>query len=150
MKKKIVGLLIGVVLMGGVATAQPVSAAVVEGVRDGVATKCERGFLGFRPWFKGLTVNENGKCQIGKPADGNEGMARFVWTIILNIMADVSSVMGYVAVFLIIYGGYYFIRSNGEPNYVAKGKKTISSAVIGLIIALLATVIVNTILTVIS
>ena len=150
MKKKMMSLLIGIILASGLVATRPVSAAVVEGVRDQVAKTCEGGFLGFRPLFQGLTLKENSKCQIGKPVGGDELISRFVWTIILNIMADVSSAVGYIAIFFIIYGGYHFIRSTGDVNYVAKGKKTIKAAVIGLVIALLETVIVNTILTVIG
>lgn len=148
MKKKLLSLTIGVMIIFGVLVPAPAYAAVVEGDRN---PGCEKGFLGLRPWYSGLSVNGvDGKCAIGSPVGGDDGLPAFVWTIILNILADLAGIVGYAAVLAIIYGGFQFIMSNGEPGKVAKGKTTITSAVIGLAITLLATIIVNTILGIIT
>jgi hypothetical protein len=55
-----------------------------------------------------------------------------------------------VTIGFIVYGGYKYIMSNGDPSNVVKAKSTITNAVIGLIIAILSTVIVNTIFVVIN
>ena len=77
-------------------------------------------------------------------------MATFVWSIVLNVLIDLFSATGYVAVIFIIYGGFKYIMSQGDPGNVAKAKQILTSAAIGVGIALLASVVVNTIIQVIS
>ena len=72
-------------------------------------------------------------------------MPAFVWTIILNVLASLFGVIGYLSIIFVVYGGFLFIMAHGDPGKVAKGKKTLTAAVIGVGISLLAAVIVNTI-----
>ena len=109
--------------------------AVIDGDVD---ESCEANvFLGFRPWYKGLaTRDDNDKCVIGKPATSDSGTtnwAPFVWVVVMNI----------------IYGGLSYVMSEGDPNKAAKGKNIIQGAVIGLILTIFASVITNTIISVI-
>ena len=117
-------------------------------VGNASALECEKTFLGLRPWYKGLTDDSSGTCIIKKPEDNGE--AKFVWTIILNISADLSLIVGYVALIFLIYGGFKYILSTGEPQGVSTAKKTITNALIGLAISILATIIVNTIIMVVG
>jgi len=122
---------------------------------SGGSSTCEKTFLGMRPWYMGVTKYDSATntCIIATPGtvDGDgDTMAIFVWKIILNIISDVTLLIGYVAIAFVIWGGYKYIMSNGEPQNVAVAKKTITNALIGLVIALLATVIVNTIIVVIN
>ena len=119
------------------------------------AGTCEKTFLGMRPWYMGLTEEKpdsTGKttCVIKSPEGDGSSMANFTWKIILNIAADVSLLVGYVAVAFVVWGGYKYIMSNGEPGNVATAKKTITNALIGLVIAILSAVIVNTVIVVIN
>lgn len=119
------------------------------------AGSCEKTFLGMRPWYMGLTEEKpdsTGKttCVIKSPAGDGNSMANFVWKIALNIMADISLLVGYVAIIFVVWGGYKYIMSNGEPGNVATAKKTITNALIGLVIAILSAVIVNTIIMVVN
>lgn len=111
------------------------------------AAGCSDGFLGFRPWHAGLTTTDSkGKCVVKEPEDGK--VAAFVWTIAANVLADLFLGIGYVSVGFVIYGGFLYIMSTGDPGKVAKGKKTLISAIIGLAIGLLANLIINTIMSV--
>lgn len=113
---------------------------------------CDGSFLGFRPWYQGLTVESGGKCEIVPVCEKPEGCGNanekklniFVWTAVLNIMFDISLAIGMIAVGVVIYGGYLYIMSQGDPGKMTRGKKTLVSAVIGVAIAMGATVIVNT------
>lgn len=125
--------------------------AVIDGDVD---ESCEANvFLGFRPWYKGLaTRDDNDKCVIGKPATSDSGTtnwAPFVWVVVMNIIYDVSLVAGITATGFIIYGGLSYVMSEGDPNKAAKGKNIIQGAVIGLILTIFASVITNTIISVI-
>ncbi len=116
-------------------------------------SSCEKNLFGMRPWYAGLTVKvkvgDEYKCEIGTPKNDDE-VAKMVWVIILNIMTDISVIIGYLALGFIIYGGYLYILSGGDSGKVAKGKKTLIGAVIGIAISLLASVIVNTILAILA
>ena len=63
----------------------------------------------------------------------------------LNVTFDLTLAVGYIALGFVIYGGYLYIMSQGDPSRMAKGKKTLMSAIIGTIIAMLASVAVNTV-----
>lgn len=49
----------------------------------------------------------------------------------------------FAAVAFVIYGGFLFLTSQGEPDKAASARKTIINAVIGLVITLFATGIVS-------
>ena len=115
--------------------------------------KCESTFLGLRPWYMGVVeTDDKGNCVVRMQGDSGNGgdIAKFVWKIALNIIADVSLMVGYVSAGFIVYGGYKYIMSGGEAKNVMLAKTTITNAVIGLIIAILSTVIVNTIIVVLN
>ena len=105
----------------------------------GDSADCGGDFLGFRPWYKGLTTSD---CQIGKP----NNISLFVWTIVLNILFDLFLGVGFTALGFIIYGGFKYLMSGGDAGKVASGKKIITAALIGLAIAMMSTIIVNTII----
>jgi uncharacterized membrane protein len=56
------------------------------------------------------------------------------------------TLIGIVAVIIIIIGAIHYMTSQGDPSKVTTGKKTIIGGVIGLIIVLLAFAIVNFVL----
>lgn len=61
---------------------------------------------------------------------------------IVNIIAWVLGIVALIAVVMIIIGGFMWLTSGGNEEKIEKAKKTISSAVIGLIIVILAWAIV--------
>lgn len=103
------------------------------------AGECSEGFLGFRPWYDGLC--EDGEI---KQPQGEDELISNVWTIALNILVDLLVAVGYLSLGFVVYGGYLYIMSQGDPGKLAKGKKTLTSAIIGTIIAMVASVAVNT------
>ncbi len=58
-----------------------------------------------------------------------------------------SIVVGVAAVITIIWGGFKYITSGGDPNKVANAKNTLIYALIGIAIAVLAQLIVNIVIT---
>lgn len=103
------------------------------------SNNCEHSILGLRPWYAGLDMEDG--CTIASPSE-NE-LPAFVWKIVLNVLTDAFMVAGYVAVGFVVFGGYKYLMSGGEPSKVAQGKQTITNAIVGLIIAMLATLITN-------
>jgi len=105
--------------------------------------KCNKGFLGFPTWYRGLTM-DGGSCDIKSPSDDLGG---FIWHIALNVIEMAMMAVVYVAVFFILYGGFQFLTSQGAPDGMAKARTTILNAVIGLVISLVAVGIINFIVT---
>ena len=100
---------------------------------------CNDTLLTFPAWFKGLT---DGNCEIKSPNDAG-GMSTFIWTIILNVIETMLQLVGYIAVGFIIRGGFKYITSNGDPGEMAKAKKIIMDAIIGLVISIMSVAAVN-------
>jgi hypothetical protein len=65
--------------------------------------------------------------------------------IVLNVLQAALVVVAYVAIFFIIKGGFMYITSAGSSDGMANAKKTITNAIIGLIICIAAASIVNAI-----
>lgn len=105
--------------------------------------RCGGSMLGLRPWYYDL-CDKDDTSKIATPPKGEGELAKFVWKIALNILFDISLVIGYLALAMIVFGGYQYISSQGDPGKMAKGKKTLMSAVIGTTVALSASVVIHT------
>lgn len=64
-----------------------------------------------------------------------------------NTAQDIVNVLllliGAISVIMIVIGGFKYVTSNGDQNSIASAKNTILYAVIGLIVAIMASAIVN-------
>lgn len=89
---------------------------------------------GLRTWYYGLDLDAD--CS---PTGSIEDV---IGKIILNIIFDLVGFASVAAVGYIIYAGYQIVLSNGDAAKYAKGKKTLSGAIIGLVICLLALAVV--------
>jgi hypothetical protein len=96
-------------------------------------------FLTIPAWYRGLTEETNGECNIKKP----DNMSQFVWKIVLNITEMLLHLIGYLTVGFIIYGGFKYMVSAGSSDGMAKAKTTITNAVIGLVLSIVSIAIVN-------
>jgi hypothetical protein cdivTM_30108 len=63
-----------------------------------------------------------------------------------TIINVVIGVIGFVAVAFIIFGGFQYTTSAGDPGKVKKAKDTILYGIIGLVVSMLAYAIVNFVL----
>lgn len=68
-----------------------------------------------------------------------------------NTAQDVVNILllliGAVSVIMIVIGGFKYVTSNGDQNNITSAKNTILYAVIGLIVAIMASAIVNFVVT---
>lgn len=100
--------------------------------------------LGFRPWYADLcNGNTRGSSEIELP-QGEDETISFIWAVALNILFDLFLAVGYLALGFVVYGGFLYIMAQGDPGKAAKGQRTLTTAVIGTVIAMSATVVVNT------
>ena len=63
--------------------------------------------------------------------------------VVVNILISIISLGGVISAVYIVIGGVKFISSQGSPEVVQEGKKTLLYATIGLVISSLAFIIVN-------
>ena len=106
------------------------------------ADACSNGtsFFGFPRWdeyLPGVTDSTSHLCspQISGLSD--------IWLIVAAIIEILLRVAALVAVAFVIYGGFSYITSQGEPDKTTQARMTIINALAGLIIAVLAAVIVG-------
>lgn len=132
MKKAFIGFAVAVMSILGVALLPAPNAAAADAT-------CGTHFLGLPAWYDGLTAT-SGSCEIKSPKDDEEVKA-YVWTIVLNVLGLVLGLMGYLAIGFVMWGGIQYMIAQGDPGKVAKGKKTIMNAVIGLIISMTASIL---------
>ena len=94
-------------------------------------------FLGFPTWYKYLQVNPSDGCEITFefPQD--------ITKVLLALFEILLRVAGIVAVVFVVVGGFQYITSSGEPDRAKAARGTIINALVGLVIAAMATVIVN-------
>jgi hypothetical protein len=99
------------------------------------------GALGITRWCEGLTDTEIQNWKTG----GRTAIAGTIKKVALNIGAMIAEVGAYIAVALVMYGGFLYMTSSGDPGKAASGRKTITNAVIGIIITRVADLIMKTI-----
>jgi hypothetical protein len=104
---------------------------------------CTDTFFGIPAWYKGM---QDGACAFKAPETaGQPDAKKLVLMVALNIIQAGMVVVGYVTVFFLIKGGFGYLTSAGSSEGMASAKKTITNALIGLVIAVLAASIVNAI-----
>lgn len=126
-------LLLGIITLSAVITASSTISPTVfaEDFQGRKEDKCQ-GFLGLTSWDCNVKINNQDSLVSG------------IWVIAANIAIDITIIAAYLIIGYVIYGGYLYTMSGGDPNKVATGKKTLSQAFIGLAIVMLANIILNT------
>ena len=81
-----------------------------------------------------------GKCATAD--NGNKALDNII-TLVVNVF---SVVVGFIAIIMMIYGGFKYITSSGDSGNVTAAKNTIMYALIGLVVVALAQVIVKFVL----
>lgn len=85
-------------------------------------------------------------CQIHNADGTQQAAADKATNLIAQIINLVSIVVGIIAVFMVLYGGFRFLTSAGNPESTKVAKNAILYAIIGLVIVALAQVIVKFVL----
>lgn len=84
-------------------------------------------------------------CGINPNPQNDQELQSNVVIIAKNVLESITAMAGYLAIGFIIYGGYLYIFSSGEPAKTASGKKTLTRAFIGLAIIGLAKIIISSV-----
>ena len=100
------------------------------------APQCSKTrILTFPMWYQGLSLD--GNCNI-KDFKLND-----FWVIVMNGVEILLQIVAYVSAGYIIWGGFKYIKSEGDPGKISEAKSAIINAIIGLVIALASVAIVQ-------
>lgn len=111
----------------------PVTASAMPLTQFGAPCTNQPILLTIPSWYRGL------QCD-GKQPQITE--LNNIWVIALNVVEALIAVTAYVAVGYIIWAGFKYMKSRGDPGQLTEAKNAITEAVIGLGIALASTAIV--------
>lgn len=99
---------------------------------------------------KGITLIPSWHQYLPKDGDCRIDINKFTFPddiapIALAVVEILLRIGTFAAIAFVIYGGFQFLTSQGEPDKAANARKTIINSVVGLVITLLATVVVSVI-----
>lgn len=111
------------------------------------AAQCNAGgFFGIPTWYKYIKEFDddcNPKVNLRSGPNG----ARVNGTVVIQIalaMVDILLRVGaLIAVGFVLYGGFLYLTSQGEPDGLKRGRQAILNALVGLVIAIMASAIVT-------
>jgi len=75
--------------------------------------------------------------------EGDVATLRCIEVVAKNLINWTLIFAGVVALFLIIYAGFQFVTSKGDPQQVDNAKKTLTYAIIGLLLIFFSFAILN-------
>jgi len=104
-------------------------------------------WLGIFPtWYHYLEteVNPAGGCDISGPkgGDNNIDWAKAAPLVGLAVIDILLRLAGLISVVFVVYGGFNYIMSQGEPDKITSARKTITNSLIGVAISIVAASIV--------
>lgn len=112
------------------------------------ANECKpQGFFGFPTWYKYLEAKQDvvtKQCEVQftlmKNNTFNGSDVLLIGLGVIDIMVRLAAL---IAVGFVMYGGIRYITSQGSPDATKSAQNTILTALIGLVIAIIAAVVVT-------
>lgn len=102
-------------------------------------------FFGFPRWYEYLQMHYDAKaggCVVDDFKFLGTGADSGLLLIALAILDMLLRLAGLVAVGFVAWGGIKYLTSRGEPSELAAAKQTITNALVGVVIAMVATSVV--------
>ncbi len=145
MKRTII--LLAIVLAGGglYSASLPTAAhAATTATAKPKSGGCDASLFGMPAWYNGLSGGSG--CEFTPIKNGEEvDVVKTGAKIGANLLQAALVLAAYAAVFFLIRGGFEYMTNSSSPDGMAKARKTITNALIGMAIAILAASIVNAI-----
>lgn len=128
-------LIVGLFVVGllGASSLLPAQASAA-GPTTQFAACAGTAFFGFPSWDSCLPKED------GSPVINN---LNDIWLIAFPIVESMIRAAGYLAVGFILWGGFKFMKSQGDPGQINSARTTIQNAIVGLIIAVLSVAMVR-------
>lgn len=130
---------------GGVVTASTTVYAAAPASQQDCDNAKKATFFGMPVWYKYLPYTYNADvhaCIVGKAPEYRlePGEYTLIGFGAIDILLRLG---GLVAVLFVIYGGFQYVASQGEPDNLKKARETIINALIGLAVVLIAAPLVS-------
>jgi hypothetical protein len=110
----------------------------INGIAVATDAECRGdGALKIPTWHQYLPKDAN--CNINTTDMGGE----VVILVLFGIFDIVLFLAGFIAVIIVIWGGYKFLTSAGEPQKIASARTTIINALVGILITFVASNVVG-------
>lgn len=101
---------------------------------------CENRFLGLNTWFHYLETTAPPECSI---VDFKVlGSGSDIPLVLLSVIDGLLRIAGLIAVIFVIYGAVQYTTSQGQPDQTSRAQSTITNALIGLAISIIAVALV--------
>jgi hypothetical protein len=141
--KKIITLIFLMTLMINIGVLSfNASARAIELPRPQFAMDCTpHKFFGLPTWYEYLPKPQPPNCEIS--FDAKSDLTKNIILVALAILKILLILAGIIAVFMVVMGGFKYVTSQGEPEKVGGAKNTLLNAVVGAMIAILATQVVG-------
>jgi hypothetical protein len=151
MRRLITNTLIFVFVLGAGLAFAPSATVQAQPAGGNTGGACAKNPL-FPQWYDDLCTVENGSVKIKSPNDFKNGktaqatgnaLGTWVLVIVMNIVKTLLTVVGYVALAFVIWGGFKYMTQGDNAQGTAGARKTIQNAVIGIVIATMSIAIIN-------
>ncbi len=126
----------------------PVAAMPVQVRQFAVCGGSFANFLGLEPWYECVVGRDipakdgNPECKSGTTEVRICGL-NDIWLIALTILEDAIKLGVYIATGFVIWGGFKYLKSQGDASQISQAKDVIRNAMIGMVITLLGVTIVQ-------
>ena len=114
--------------------------------------KASYGFLGFPTWYKyldGARVSADSAGDTIPVASSNDtcepqlNSITDTWRVVAAVIEMLIHISTLVAIGFIVYGGVTYTISQGQPDKTKQALRTIINALVGLVIAIVATALIS-------
>jgi len=101
-------------------------------------------FFGLPTWYKYLNFDSNCNIELTQKVVESNGTVNQsidfeeIWLIALAIIEILLTLAGILAVVYVIVGGFKYVTSQAEPEKLTSAKNTIVNALVGVVIAIVA------------
>lgn len=110
------------------------------------AVPCQPGgsLLGLPTWYKYLdgqrVMDESTGIEICQPVFAG---ANDIWKVVASVLETLLRVGSLIAIGFVVFGGVTYITSQGSPDKTKQALQTIISALVGLVISIIAAALVG-------
>lgn len=94
--------------------------------------------LTITPTVFAISTTSEAVKEFGQRAYGTDAEPLTPMEIAINILSVVLTLLGVIAIIMIVYGGFKWMTSAGSDEKIKEAKKLITAAIIGLLIILMA------------
>jgi len=127
-KKQFQYTLLALVAMLSIGAAPLMSTVSAAGPTTTVAAVCKQRVFGFPTWYNGVVDPSSCELNINELND--------FWIIVMNVVEILLITVAYVSAGYVLWGGFKYIKSEGDPGKISEAKMAIMNAIFGIVIAM--------------